>query len=69
MKVIRRTFEALKHEKGSDERARLNLSWVTSEYLPGIRYGIIEDDGTPTCWNYRTKRECEAKILQKEARP
>ena len=42
MKVIRRTFEALKHEKGSDERARLNLSWVTSEYLPGIRYGISE---------------------------
>jgi len=64
MQTIKRTFEALQHEKGSPERIRLNLSWVTSEYLPSIKYGIIEDDGTETCWNYKTKRECEEKIQQ-----
>lgn len=59
--VVRRTFEAKRHPIGSEERVRLNLSWVTSEYLPSVRYGILED-GKETCWNYRTKRECEAKI-------
>ncbi len=68
MKVIKRTFSAAQHPKDSPERARLNLSWITSEYLPGIRYGIVEDDGEPTCWNYRTKRECEQKIDQLTAR-
>ena len=65
MRTVKRTFEALRHAPGTADRARLNLSWVTSEYLPSIRYGIIEDDGTPTCWNYRTKRECEEKIAQR----
>ena len=69
MRTIRRTFEALKYEKGSEERRRLNLSWVTSEYLPSIKYGLVEDDGTPTCWTYATKRECEAKRMIREAKP
>jgi len=61
--VIKRTFEAKKYPANSPERARLNLSWVTSEYLPSIRYGILEN-GQPTCWNYTTKKECEEKIAQ-----
>jgi len=68
MRTIKRTFEALQYPKGSADRERLNLSWVTSEYLPSIKYGIVEDDGTPTCWNYKTKRECEQKIAQKMSR-
>ena len=64
--VVKRTFEAKTHPAGSAERARLNLSWVTSEYLPSIRYGILEN-GEPTCWNYATKRECEAKIAMLNA--
>jgi hypothetical protein len=38
MDVIRRTFEAAEHPKGSEERARLNLDKRTSEYGPSMRY-------------------------------
>lgn len=68
MKPIKRTFEAKQHPKGSAERARLNLSWITSEYLPSIRYGIVEDNGEATCWNYPTKKQCLDKIDELEQR-
>lgn len=67
MEIVKRTFEANTYEKGSPERAILNKSWVTSEYLPSIRFGILDDQGTPTCWNYKTKRECQEKIDQLKA--
>lgn len=41
--VHKRTFEAAKHPKGSDERARLNLSSVTSEYMTSYKYSVIGD--------------------------
>lgn len=64
MLVVKRTFEALKHPKGSAERSQLNLDWLTSEYLPGHKYGVREDDGTHTPFTYRTKAEAEAKVRQ-----
>jgi hypothetical protein len=64
MKAVRRTFEASKHPKGSPERARLNESSLTSEYLPSYRYAVCEDDGRPTPFNYRTKGEAEAKVAE-----
>ena len=61
MKVVRRTFEALKFSKGSPERDRLNQDWITSEYLPSYRYGVRNDDGSKTPFTYRTKAEAEEK--------
>jgi len=55
-KVVRRTFEAAKYPKGSPERAELNKSWRTSEYMTSHRYGV---EGTP--FTFRTKQEAEAK--------
>jgi hypothetical protein len=43
MDVIRRTFEAATHPKGSEERARLNCDARTSEYMPSYRY--LTSDG------------------------
>lgn len=62
MKVVRRTFEALKHGKGSLARQALNLDWLTSEYLPSHRYGLREDDGSHTPFTYRTKAEADAQV-------
>lgn len=59
MKVVRRRFEALKHPVGSDERARLNATWETSEYMPSHKYGILEDDGLRTPHTFRSKAEAE----------
>lgn len=38
----RRTFEALKYPKGSATRAKLNESSLTSEYMPSLRYELLE---------------------------
>lgn len=46
MDVIRRTFEAAQHPKGSDERARLNRDARTSEYMPSLRYMTSGDRKT-----------------------
>lgn len=67
MKVVRRTFEAAKFPKGSADRERLNLDWLTSEYMPSYRYGVRNDDGTKVmvglgAETFRTKREAEAAI-------
>lgn len=39
--IIRRTFAALQHPKGSPERKRLNLSPATSEYHPKQKFVFI----------------------------
>lgn len=67
MKVVRRTFEAAKHPKGSPERTRLNLDWLTSEYMTSYRYGVRNDDGSKVTVGigsdtFRTKGEAEAAI-------
>ncbi len=74
--VFRRTFEAAKHPKGSEERARLNFDPLTSEYSTGSPYlsrrPAFMSDGTPNevqgthdkC--HRTKAEAQAYL---EAHP
>jgi hypothetical protein len=62
MIVVRRTFEAEKHPAGSAERARLNLDWLTSEYMTSYRYGLRADDGTHTPFTYRTRVEAVEAI-------
>jgi len=54
--IKRRTFEALKHPKGSPERERFNASVLTSEYMPSYRYVLISGMHFNT---FRTKREAE----------
>jgi hypothetical protein len=68
VKVVRRTFEALKYPKGSPERARLNLDGLTSEYMPSYRYVLRLDDGSRPFapLTFRTKREGEAKLKELE---
>ena len=66
MQVVRRTFEAAKHPKGSPERVELNKSWVTSEYMTSYKYGVLRSDGSETPFCYRTKREAEEKVRQDE---
>jgi hypothetical protein len=67
MEILRRTFEAAKYPKGSEERARLNCDAVTSEYMTSYRYAVRRpftmSDGTPhptqpyLIDTYRTKAE------------
>jgi len=64
MKTIRRTFEAAKHPPGSEERARLNLDWLTSEYMTSHRYGVRDDDGSHLPFTYRTKAEADRKAAE-----
>jgi hypothetical protein len=54
-KIIKRTFEANKHPKGSEERTRLNCSAVTSEYMTSYKYLVGRKQ-------FRTKREAEEFI-------
>lgn len=58
--IVTRTFEAAKHPKDSAERARLNLDWLTSEYMPSHRYGLRTADGGHTPFTFRTKAEAKA---------
>lgn len=49
--VFKRTFEAKNFPVGSDERKKLNLSSITSEYMTSYKYSIIADkfsSGKPT---------------------
>lgn len=55
--VVKRTFAAKNFPKGSQERAQLNLSVVTSEYMPSYRYCVV--DGQSFGRAYRTKSEAE----------
>lgn len=54
--IHKRTFEALKHPKGSAERTELNKSAITSEYMPSYKYQRIGENYSLA---YRTKREAE----------
>ncbi len=68
--VLKRTFEAARHPKGSAERERLNRDVRTSEYMPSMRWIVrrpcLMSDGSPhprQPWvndEFRTKREAEA---------
>ena len=62
MRVIRRGFEALQYPLGSHEREMLNRSWLTSEYMPSHRYGLINDDGSTLPYTYRTKAEAKIRV-------
>jgi hypothetical protein len=74
--VIRRTFAASKHPKGSKEREELNCNVETSEFYPSHKYAVRRPftmgDGSPhptqpfTYKTYRTKEEAEG-ALEKEA--
>ena len=59
MKVAKRTFEALKYPAGSEERARLNLDNLTSEYYPSHKYCLRDNEGHKLSWTFRTKRAAE----------
>jgi len=52
--VIKRTFEAKKHPKGSAERKRLNEDNVTSEYMTSYKYAV---KGKNLSSSRRTKQE------------
>ena len=36
--ILKRTFEALSHPKGSEERKKLNEKSLTSEYMTSYKY-------------------------------
>ena len=59
MIVKSRTFEAKKHPVGSEERARLNLDNLTSEYYPSHRYCLRQGDGSWTAYTYPDKASAE----------
>ena len=58
--VARRTFAARQHRLGSIERARLNLSALTSEYMPSFKFVLLQD-GRETPFTCTTRADAEAK--------
>ncbi len=64
MRIVKRTFEAKNHEKGSQARAKLNLDWRTSEYLPSMKYGVEPDEGEGLYFVFPTKKEAEQKAIE-----
>lgn len=58
--VAKRTFSARQHRLGSIERARLNLSTLTSEYRPGYKFVLLQD-GKETSFTCTTRADAEAK--------
>ncbi len=63
--VERRTFQAAKFPPGSSERARLNESSVTSEYMPSYRYEVVDRDHPRAGPGFRTKRQAEDFLASK----
>lgn len=64
--IIKRTFEAKKYPKGSEERKSLNLKAETSEYMTSQKYLLrqyYEETYSHTAYtsdmSFRTKREAE----------
>lgn len=49
--IVRRTFAAAQHPKGSPERKRLNLDVATSEYSPSQKYIFFTER-----WGHQTYR-------------
>ena len=64
--IIKRTFEAELHPKGSPQRAKLNESVVTSEYMHSHKYAII---GNHFSNSKRTKAEAERFVENLERVP
>jgi arylamine N-acetyltransferase len=64
--IIKRTFEAKMFWEGSPERAELNKSVVTSEYMPSHKYAII---GNHFSNSKRTKAEAESFVENLERVP
>ena len=57
MTVKRRTFEALKHPAGSEERIALNKDPLTSEHSPAFEWLSIPERGEPV--KFKTKEGAE----------
>jgi hypothetical protein len=57
-KIIKRTFKALKHPKGSPERNKLNRSSITSEYARYKKYLVVDSDNKPLK-SFKTLLECQ----------
>jgi len=65
VKIIRRTFEALKHPKFSLKRTDLNAKTETSEYYPSKRYAVVRGYGQSRRVDcFRTKKEAEERAKQ-----
>jgi hypothetical protein len=70
--LMKRTFAARNYPQGSEDRARLNLTALHSEYMPSqpylVREPFLMSDGTPhprqqyieTC--YRTKTQAREAL-------
>jgi hypothetical protein len=54
--IYKRTFEALKHPKGSAKRIELNKDAITSEYMLSYKY---QAKGENYSFSYRTKADAE----------
>jgi hypothetical protein len=65
MIVVRRTFKAKMHLKGSPERAELNKDCLTSEYQVSYKYCLRNDDGSHTPFCYTTKAQAEEEARKK----
>lgn len=59
MEIVKRTFAAIHYPINSVERARLNRSSVTSEYLPSCPYLTMPDGAY-----WYTKEEAEARMAR-----
>lgn len=64
---LRRTFEAKKYPKPSEQRTMLNKSALTSEYMPSYKY-IVYYGKQPYSQDFRTKREAEEWIEREKPR-
>ena len=75
IEILKRTFEAAKHPKNSQERVRLNCDPLTSEYSTGspwlARFPALMSDGTPNPaqrWHnagFKTKNDAAAYLKLK----
>jgi len=55
LKLFKRTFEALKHAKGTAQRDALNCDAKTSEYMPSYKWIVEDKDGLTR--DFRTKQD------------
>jgi len=56
-KIVRRTFKAFQHPRGSPERNRLNRSSITSEFARKNKYLVVDSSNKPLK-SFRTYTEC-----------
>jgi hypothetical protein len=60
--IVKRTFEAKKYPKGSEERIKLNESAITSEYMPSYKYCIVDEQGKTNGRSYTSKADAEKAL-------